>query len=87
MFTYGIFCQQDGEHDVQLHSGRCLIFSLFLTGILLHNFYTSVLVSNLIQFTPDAVQNLYEFSDSKLLAAFRNVSYIVQFLKVSKPMA
>lgn len=49
LLSFGAFCQQGNFCKTSLISTRCLITFLFLASILSYNFYTSVLVSHLVE--------------------------------------
>lgn len=82
IYTFGVFCQQGNKLKIYSLSGRYLVVFLFLTSILLHNFYTSVLVSTLVEFAPPAVRSLQDVSNSDLSVGFQETPYIIKFLNV-----
>lgn len=52
-------------------SGRCLFITLFLISTLVYNFYTSILVSTLIDSSPkNHINTLKDLANSKLEIGF-----------------
>lgn len=78
----GAFCQQGHELRINLLSGRYLVVFLFITSILIHDFYTSVLVSTLVELAPPAVRSLQDVANSELTVGFQETEYLKKFLNV-----
>lgn len=65
-------------------SGRCLFITLFLLSTLVYNYYTSLLVSALIQSSPENhIKSIDELADSKLEVGFDDITDTRIYLNVS----
>lgn len=83
LMILGAFCQQGNKLKFNLMAGRYSLLSLFLCGVLIHNFYTSVLIATLIQSMPEThINSLTDLANSKLSVGFFNNAYHKKFLEV-----
>lgn len=93
LLAFGAFCQQGINTPISMNSTRCLIVFMFISSVLTYNFYTSVLVSTLVETKretniktkEDLVSNNIPiaFFDSTLIRGFLNVSVSSSFCKES----
>lgn len=84
LLSIGAFCQQGSNHKITLLSTRCLIIFLFLSSILTYNFYTSVLVSYLVNVKYESeVNNMDDLMDSDVSIGFADSHTMRYFLSVS----
>lgn len=55
-------------------SGRCIFIALFLLSIIINNYYTSILLSTLIQTAPqNQIKTIRDLANSNLDIGFDNV--------------
>lgn len=81
--TFGTICQQGNQISFRLLSGRFLVLFLLLSSILIHNFYTSILVSTLIESSFwTAIQTIQDLADSDIPVGFSNSPWSKSSLKV-----
>lgn len=83
--VFAVYCQQGYSRMPTLFSGRCLFIFLFLSSIMVYNYYTSVLVSTLVESSSQTnIRNVYDLADSNLKIGFDASlgSYIKGFLTV-----
>lgn len=84
LLPFGAFCQQGITYKASLFSTRCLIIFLFLTGLLLCNFYSSVLVSHLVDMKYESkVNTIEDLAESDLEIGLLNSTNIGNYLKVT----
>lgn len=58
-------------------SGRCLFITLLLLGIIVNNYYTSILLSTLIQTKPqNQIKTITDLANSNLDIGFDNVFHM-----------
>lgn len=82
--TFGAFCLQGAHFSPLLSSGRLLFISLFFLSILIYNYYTSLLVSTLVQTTSrNKIKTLTDLADSNLDLVFEDLVYMRSFFRVS----
>lgn len=83
--AFAVFCQQGVARTPALSSGRCLLIFLFLSSIMIYNYYTSLLVSGLVGSSSQTnIKNSYDLANSKLDIGFDDVPYIKGFLTVCR---
>lgn len=82
--SLGALCQQGNEIRVHLLSGRCAAIFLLIFSALIHKFYTSVLISKLVESFPEAeYTDLRTLADSDISVGFRNSNIIRVLFHVS----
>lgn len=65
-------------------SGRCLFLSLLIMSLLTYNYYTSILVSTLVQNTSkNKIKTLTDLANSDLHIGFDDNNLIKNYLNVS----
>lgn len=68
----------------KLLSGRCLFIFLFLTSIMIYNYYTSVLLSSLVDSSDhNKIKTLTDLANSNLKIGFEDVAYTRSYINVS----
>lgn len=83
ILSLGAFFLQGNGISFRLMSGRYLTIIMLVCSILIHDFYTSVMVSSLVESAPKATfTNLRDLADSALSFGFFNVSHSLNFLEV-----
>lgn len=86
LLSLGVFCQQGTSYNITLTSIRCLFIFILFAGILIYNFYTSVLVSHLVNIKyKSSINSIDDLTDSQLDIGFQNISLNKNFFRVSKP--
>lgn len=82
--TMGVLCQQGMTLVMKWNTSRILQVFCFFSGLVLYNYYTSLIVSDLISF-PKAtkVNNLKALLESNLDLAAQNMSYFHYYMQVS----
>lgn len=84
MLTFGAFCQQGMSNKVSLKSMRCVIICLFLTSMLMYYFYTSMLVSSLVEIRPETnIKNKDDLAKSSIPIGFLDSTLVRGFIKVA----
>lgn len=81
--TFGVICQQGMDLVLKWNTSRILQVAFFFAGLVIYNYYTSLVVSDLITF-PKAtdVNSLRSLKDSNLELGAMNISYIHYYMKV-----
>lgn len=83
--SLGAFCQQGTALAPKLTSGRCVYIFLFLSSIIIYNYYTSVLVSTLVGSPMKTnIKNVDDLSDSELKIGFEDIPYMRGYLNVTE---
>lgn len=81
--TFGAICQQGTQLSFRLLSGKFLVVFLLLGSIVIHNYYTSVLVSTLIESTAEAgMHSIRDLADSELRVGLNNSTLTKSVLEV-----
>lgn len=84
LISFGVYCQQGYQGHTNSVSARCLVIFLYLSGILTYNFYTSVLVSIIVDSKFETnLKNGNDIAKSNIHLLFRNTSFINYWLKVN----
>lgn len=84
ILSVGAFCQQGVHHRMSLCSIRLYVFSLLIAGLLIYNFYTSVLVSTIIDVRFDSnINSKDDLVRNNIPMAFQNSTIMRSFLNVS----
>lgn len=84
LLLFGAFCQQGTNDTISKTSTRFLIVFLFIASLLAHNFYTSVVVSTLVEIDYDSsVTNLNELSESDIPVGFFNTTVVKNLMKMT----
>lgn len=84
LLALGAFCQQGWNHNIQLLSTRCLLICLFIAGVLSYNFYTSVLVSYLVNIKYESdINSIDDLMDDDVSIGFADSYTVRYFLSVS----
>lgn len=85
LLSFGAFCQQGTIHKINLISTRCLILFLFFAGTLTYNFYTSILVSHLVDVKYESsVNNMDDLIENDVSIGFFDSATVRNFLKVCR---
>lgn len=80
LMAFGAFCQQGIYGNVSLVSSRTLIACMLFSSLLIYNYYTSTLVSTLVETKHETnIKTLNDLIDSDLPVGFLN-STAVHFL-------
>lgn len=83
LITFGIYCQQGFHGCVSAISIRCLIIFLYLSGMMVYNFYTSVLVSTLVESKYETnILSVLDLVKSDLSILLSNTNVIRHFQEV-----
>lgn len=81
--TFGAICQQGTQLSFRLLSGKFLVVFLLLGSIIIHNYYTSVLVSTLIKSTAETgMHTIWDLADSELRVGLNNSTLTKSVLEV-----
>lgn len=81
--SLGALCQQGMTLILNWNSSRILQVTLFLSSFVLFNYYTSLVVSNLISFPkPTTINSLTALAVSNMELGAENVSYVHYYMKV-----
>lgn len=84
LLSLAAFCQQGTNYKISLISTRFLITFLFIIGILSYNFYTSVLVSHLVNIKYESeVNSMDDLIVSGIPIGFYNSTVIRNYLDVN----
>lgn len=84
LLTFGAFCQQGMQHRIHLYSYHFSSMSFLISGLLVYNFYTSVLVSTIVDIRYDSViKNKKDLLESNMPIGFHNSEVIQNFVKVN----
>lgn len=85
LLSFGAFCQQSASNrKISLISTQYLIFFIFFTGTLLYNFYTSILVSHLVNIKHElSVNSLDDLIESDARVGFMNSNVVRNYLNVN----
>lgn len=78
LLSWGVFCQQGSHHKIKFISTRVFVFIVSLIAVLTYNFYTSELVSRLVN-----VNSMDDLMESDTPIGFYNSVVIINFLNVS----
>lgn len=81
--TLAAFCQQDIETDEDNLTGRILILSLMVLSLLLYNYYTSSIVSDLINSRTAAFSTVGELVHSNLDLGMEDIAYTERLFKTT----
>lgn len=83
--TLGVLCQQGMPFALKWNTSRVLQVTFFLCGVVFYNYYTSLVVSDLISF-PKATKlnSLKALLESNLELGAQNISYVHFYMKVSR---
>lgn len=81
--SLGAICQQGMSFALAWNASRILQVAFFFTGLVLYNYYTSLVVSELISF-PKAtkINSLKALGESNLELGAQNISYVHYYMKV-----
>lgn len=83
ILTFGVYCQQGVQNSISTNSARCLLIFLSASSILLYNFYTSVLVSTIIETRRESkITSKEDLARSNIPVAFQNAGQIKNFIRV-----
>lgn len=84
LLCFGIFCQQGITYRIRKNSTRWSIIFLFFASYIIYNFYTSTLVSTLVETKPiSSIENKEELADSNIPIGFCKSELIKNFIKVN----
>lgn len=84
LLCFGAFCQQTYSKNYFSISARCLIIFLFISSLLIHKFYTSNLISNLVETKrKPTITNKNDLARSNVPIGFCDLTTIKNFVKVS----
>lgn len=87
LISFGAFCQQGTNHKITLISTRLLILFLFFNGLLANNFYTSELVSHLVNMKYESnIKDMNELIKSDIPIGFFNSTLIRNYIHVPKQL-
>lgn len=82
--SFGAFCLQGTNEHISRPSSRCVIIFLLIASLLIHNFYTSVLVSILVEVDYKTnVTNLNELADSDIEIGILNTTVVKNLMKMT----
>lgn len=83
ILSLGAFCQQSIQNKISLNSTHLSIIFLFITSALVYNFYTSLLISTLLDTKRDTNQReITELTQSNISIGFLNSTVLLNLLKV-----
>lgn len=81
--TLGGLCQQGMTLVLKWNTSRIMQSVFLLSGIVLYNYYTSLVVSELISFPkPTNLNSLKALGESNLELGAQNISYLHYYMKV-----
>lgn len=85
VLTFGAFCQQPAPGRISLSSTRCLLFFLFTISMIMCNFYTSTVVSTIVNVRPEtSIKTKEDLANSDMPVGFQDGPTIRGFFIVSK---
>lgn len=83
ILSLGAFCQQSIGNKIIMNSTRILIIFLFVTSALVYNFYTSLLISALLDDKTDtSLKQINELTESNISIGFLNSTVLLNLLQV-----
>lgn len=81
--TMGALCQQAMDLAIKWNATRVLQLIFFLNGVVLYNYYNSLIVSELISFPKaTSINSMRALKDSNLKLIAQNISYVHYYMKV-----
>lgn len=83
LISFGVYCQQGYQGRTNSVSARCLIFCSYISGILAFNFYTSVLVSTIVDSKYESnMKTAADFGESNYSLEIQNESLARYWIQV-----
>lgn len=87
VLTFGAVCQQGFHSRAFSNSIRCLVIFLFVSGLLLYNFYTSVLVSTIVETrSKTPIKSREDLAESNVPVGFQNSGLVRNYMNVFIPL-
>lgn len=84
ILSLGAFCQQSFQRSISMPSSRCFVLFLFISSAMVYRFYTSKLVSIIVDPRYESkIQNKEDLANSDMSIGFLNTSSITSFIDVS----
>lgn len=82
LFALGAFCQQGAASTPRLTCGRITTISIFLLSLIIYQFYSASLVSNLLLKPTTNIKTLKELLESPLKAGCEDILYDRDYFQV-----
>ncbi|XP_017777545.1 PREDICTED: uncharacterized protein LOC108563396 [Nicrophorus vespilloides] len=81
--TLSILIQQGSNYEPTCISGKIILFSYLFLAVLLYNYYTAVMVSDLLSHPPPPFQNIQQVTKTGIRLSNENNSLIKSFFNES----